>query len=99
APAGSPLFPYTTLFRSSWHAEGTSVPATVIGVVDDVRQASLAQETFPEIYVEYHQLLSQLERHPRAAQRQNELAFGFLSFAIQRSEEHTSELQSRENLV
>jgi putative ABC transport system permease protein len=67
----------------SWHAEGASVPATVIGVVDDVRQASLAQETFPEIYVEYHQLISQLERHPRAAQRQNELAFGFLSFAIQ----------------
>jgi putative ABC transport system permease protein len=54
----------------------------VVGVVEDVRQESLAQETFPEVYVHYRQFLSLLERWPELRRRQNEWAIGFASFAI-----------------
>ncbi len=65
-----------------WHLGERVVQAMVVGVVADIRQESLAQDTFPEVYVEYRQLLSLLDGLPQSAQRQNEWAIGFLSFAI-----------------
>jgi putative ABC transport system permease protein len=66
----------------NWYVGDTPAQMTVVGVVEDVRQESLAQATFPEIYVDYRQLLSLLERWPQFTRRQNEWAIGFLSFAI-----------------
>jgi predicted permease len=66
----------------NWYVGDAPVPMTVAGVVEDVRQESLAQETFPEIYVDYRQFLSLLERWPQFTRHQNEWAIGFLSFAI-----------------
>jgi putative ABC transport system permease protein len=66
----------------NWYVGETPVQMTVVGVVEDMRQESLAQETFPEIYVDYRQFLSLLERWPEYTRRQNEWAIGFLSFAI-----------------
>jgi putative ABC transport system permease protein len=66
----------------NWYVSDTSVQMTVVGVVEDVRQESLAQETFPEVYVDYRQFLSLLEKWPEYTRRQNEWAIGFLSFAI-----------------
>jgi putative ABC transport system permease protein len=66
----------------NWYVEAAPVQVTVVGVVEDVRQESLAQETFPEVYVDYRQFLSLLEGLPESAQRQNEWAIGFLSFAV-----------------
>jgi ABC-type antimicrobial peptide transport system permease subunit len=54
---------------------------TVVGVVENIRQESPTDEVFPEIFVEYRQFLSLLERAKQSAQRQNEHANGLLSFA------------------
>jgi len=66
-----------------WHfAQGHIQPMTVIGVVEDIRQASPTDEVFPEIFVDYRQFLFLMERAKQSPQRQNELAIGFLSFAL-----------------
>ena len=66
-----------------WHfAEGHIQPMTVIGVVEDIRQESPTDEVFPEIFVDYRQFLSLLERSGQKPQRHDELAIGFLSFAL-----------------
>src|SRR5690606_41561770 len=88
-PPTSPLFPYTTLFRSDLLAargqedhrhlaEGSDPPAHLEAA--DVRQAHVQ-----------HQHVHAAGAHPlhRLLPEQ----------AVLRSEEHTSELQSRENLV
>jgi len=66
----------------TWHLDTVPVQVTVVGVVEDVRQESLAQETFPEVYVEYRQLMAQMAMRPAIAGRQEGWAIGFLSFAI-----------------
>jgi predicted permease len=66
----------------NWYVGNAPVQMTVAGVVENVRQESLAQETFPEVYVDYRQFLSLMERWPQHTRRQNEWAIGFLSFAI-----------------
>jgi putative ABC transport system permease protein len=65
-----------------WYVGDTPVQVIVTGVVEDVRQESLIQDTFPEIYVHYRQFLSLMERWPDLTRRQNEWAIGFTSFAI-----------------
>jgi hypothetical protein len=66
----------------NWYVGDAPVQMTVAGVVENVRQESLAQETFPEVYVDYRQFLSLMERWPQHTRHQNEWAIGFLSFAI-----------------
>jgi putative ABC transport system permease protein len=66
-----------------WHfAEGHIQPMTVIGLVEDIRQESPTDEVFPEIFVDYRQFLSLLEKSGQKPQRQDGLAIGFLSFAL-----------------
>jgi putative ABC transport system permease protein len=66
-----------------WHfAKGHVQPMTVIGVVEDLRQGSPTDEVFPEIFVDYREFLLLMERAQQSPQRQNELAIGFLSFAL-----------------
>src|SRR5439155_8770222 len=60
-------------------------PATsmqVIGVVEDVRNTSPDREANPEIFVEYRQLLALQQQWGDSTQRQEQLAIGFLSFAL-----------------
>lgn len=71
----------------TWHLGELAVQMTVVGLVEDVRQESLVQETFPEIYVDYRQFLSLLEQRPSVTPRQNEWVIGFLSFAIRTSDD------------
>src|SRR5690606_41598180 len=98
-PPHSTLFPYTTLFRSleGFHLD---VPAPACrglaaGVVLEhqqrVEQPSRAGIAGPAIQLRRRDVLEMIEIRLQAAQR----AQPFLD----RSEEHTSELQSRENLV
>jgi putative ABC transport system permease protein len=83
-----------------WYVTGDApVQVTVIGVVEDVRQESLAQATFPEVYVDYRQFLSLLERSPAQARRQNAWAIGFLSFAIRTGESPESMMPTIRQLV
>jgi predicted permease len=82
-----------------WYVGSTPVQARVIGVVEDVRQESLAQKTFPEIYVDYRQLLAALEPWPQFQRSQNALAMGFLSFAIRTDDDPASVMPTIQRLV
>jgi putative ABC transport system permease protein len=66
-----------------WHV-GQNSPARmlVVGVVDDVRNTAPDREANPEIFVEYRHLLALQQRWGDSPQRQEQLAIGFLSFAI-----------------
>src|SRR5262245_31243762 len=55
---------------------------TVIGVVEDLRQTSPTDEVVPEIFVDYRQFLPVLTQWKESERKQNELADGFLSFAL-----------------
>jgi putative ABC transport system permease protein len=68
-----------------WHLGKNPVQMKVVGVVEDVRQESLADEPYPEIYVDYRQLLFLMEGSAELTARQNEWAIGFLSFALRTS--------------
>src|SRR5690606_40744148 len=85
-PPLSPLFPYTTLFRSRHLAR---------------QRLRRRVGERPRRRREHHALVDDLaqpevgDRQPQGVGRQHEDVLGFEV----RSEEHTSELQSRENLV
>src|SRR5690606_42121210 len=94
-PRISPLFPYTTLFRSFAMWLDTPEPKAVLNgsiffdmrplhgdhkLVDDMRADVVARARHADLFLAY------LARHAVARRPP-------------RSEEHTSELQSRENLV
>jgi predicted permease len=55
---------------------------TVVGVVEDLRQTSPTDDVAPEVFVEYRQFLPVLTQWKQTEQKQNELAVGFLSFAL-----------------
>src|SRR5690606_39851548 len=87
-PPRSTLFPYTTLFRSP------SALAGCQAVTPEVDPASRARRhqppSAPEASEQAGDAVLRLRRRPIPAQGGHPLV---------RSEEHTSELQSRENLV
>jgi putative ABC transport system permease protein len=57
-------------------------PVQVVGVIEDLRNTSPDREANPEIFVEYRQLLAVQQRLGDSPQRQEQLAIGFLSFAV-----------------
>lgn len=82
-----------------WYLGDDPVQMTVAGVVEDLRQESLDQDTFPEIYVHYRQLMAIMERVPDLHTRQDEWAIGFVSFAIRTNDAPTSVIQVVRRLV
>src|SRR5690606_40134043 len=79
----SPLFPYTTLFRS--HMD----PATAIAEMAQANNINL------RVYIDLNPGTNRTGIHPG---KEAEVLFEKAK-TLNRSEEHTSELQSRENLV
>src|SRR5690606_41139900 len=90
-PPVSPLFPYTTLFRSA-HALGGAEEQRVAQVVDLVR----ADRRRREVLLVPGEVGRRGGEEGDARARERDLG---RAREHQRSEEHTSELQSRENLV
>src|SRR5206468_10241648 len=94
SPPRSPLFPYTTLFRSKKGYSGNSASSTsyVVGI---------ALNQFPDTALWYEKKHSPNSHPHRTPQRQlpkpPTRSNGFWN--CMRSEEHTSELQSRSDLV
>src|SRR5258707_5886097 len=88
----SPLFPYTTLFRSACRVDAVLISKSggvfVNGWVDDraspLRQVKIAGKTWSK---------SLDSQYLGRARRPDEI------LAVERSEEHTSELQSRQYLA
>ena len=66
-----------------WHVgQGPPAQMRVVGVVDDVRNTSPDREANAEIFVEYRHLLALQQRWGDSTQKQEQMAIGFLSFAI-----------------
>src|SRR5690606_40038187 len=87
------LFPYATLFRAAELLEHRGARRGRAEAVDRNRLAGITDPTTPA------EGDARLDREPRARLgRQYLVAIG-LRLRFERSEEHTSELQSRENLV
>jgi putative ABC transport system permease protein len=80
----------TLLFRNGnpvgavvdWHFDKFRVAVTVVGVVQELRNESLDQEPFPEIFVHYRQLLDIVQRLKQPLPQQDQTALGLLSFAV-----------------
>src|SRR3712207_7256783 len=92
-PPRSTLFPYTTLFRSATGVYGTHVVA-VRGNYDDVNRLCT------ELSGERDWAFVNVNMRPYYAEGSKTLAFEVAEqLGWERSEEHTSELQSRQYLV
>jgi len=66
-----------------WHVDkGAVYQVHIVGVIEDVRNTSPDRAPNPEIFIEYRQLLALQQRWGDSMQRQEQLAIGFLSFAI-----------------
>src|SRR5690606_42076415 len=92
-PPAPPLFPYTTLFRSHDRV-GTGVQ----DVLGDIAEGGLRPENLEKALACARIRLADLGGHARAAGGLGQHLHAEQQ-ALLRSEEHTSELQSRENLV
>src|SRR3712207_8884993 len=87
-PPRSTLFPYTTLFRSLLHRSHRSHPTLMVLCVDRSHCSSA------------HRAETYLYRAcPADEKRRNDYAGKVPCYQRHRSEEHTSELQSRQYLV
>src|SRR3712207_9430395 len=95
-PPRSTLFPYTTLFRS--HGKSTLLAALEVGVYNhipgDGRELVITDPTAVKIRAEDGRRVEGVDIRPFI----NNLPNG-IDTATFRSEEHTSELQSRQYLV
>jgi len=66
-----------------WHARrAPHVPVQVVGVIADVRQGALHREPYPEIFMDYRQVIALQQGWELPAGAVDHLAFGFMSFAV-----------------
>jgi putative ABC transport system permease protein len=66
-----------------WHFDpAMTLPMTVVGVVEDLRQESPSDEVFPEVFADYRQVLAAFAKWGQKPFRQDVLAIGFASFAL-----------------
>ena len=67
----------------TWHCgKGDPVQVAIVGVVEDVRQASVERPPYPEVFMDYRQVLAIQKACGATTQQQEGLAFGFFSFAM-----------------
>lgn len=66
-----------------WHGgRGNPVRVQVVGVIGDVRQGALEREPYAEIFMDYRQVIALQERWGAQKGMVDQLAFGFMSFAM-----------------
>src|SRR5436309_6025732 len=90
-PPRSPLFPYTTLFRSVEAAERHMSPPAAIVIREPIRAVRGG-----DVGLDDDEIGCVVQGEPLHVLVLN---LNFIVISEIRSEEHTSELQSRENLV
>lgn len=66
----------------SWQLDKFQVAVRVTGVVEELRNESLDQQPFPEIFVDYRHLLDVARRGEAPLAQQDGVTFGVLSFAV-----------------
>lgn len=66
-----------------WHwVRGPHVSVQVVGVVADIREGALHREPYPEIFMDYRQVIALQQRRGVPAGGVDHVAFGFMSFAM-----------------
>jgi putative ABC transport system permease protein len=66
-----------------WHGRREPhVPVQVVGVIADVRQGALHREPYAEVFMDYRQVIALQQRWGLPAGAVDQLAFGFMSFAM-----------------
>jgi putative ABC transport system permease protein len=65
-----------------WYAGKGTATLSIVGIVEDLRNESLASEPYPEAFIEYRQLLRLLEQWGEREGARTETAIGRLSLAI-----------------
>src|SRR2546430_15593258 len=95
-PPRSTLFPYTTLFRSDLVVRELGLTCPLGGSLVDAEEVVLVDthhvRQLPEAFP-FDRVVEVIDHHPGGD------VATFSKASIQRSEEHTSELQSQSNLV
>jgi hypothetical protein len=66
----------------TWRPGGIDVPVQVVGVVEDVRQQRVAAAAYPEIFMDYRQVLAVHQTLNVPPQRLEQIVFGFMSFGV-----------------
>jgi putative ABC transport system permease protein len=66
-----------------WYVgKGPATPIQIVGVVEDVRNTSPDHAASPDIFIDYHQLLTLQQRWGDSPRGQAETTIGFVSFAV-----------------
>ena len=66
-----------------WHGgRGDPLQVTIVGVVEDVRQGSIARAPYSEIFMDYRQVIAAQVRRGAPTPMVEQLALGFLSFGV-----------------
>src|SRR5205823_14106596 len=98
-PLSRVLFPYTTLFRSLVREfELESFPAA-IAFVSRVAEIAERENHHPDIDIRYKRVLVRWSTHSAGGVTERDREMAARTSACERSEEHTSELQSLAYLV
>jgi putative ABC transport system permease protein len=58
------------------------VPVEIVGVVEDVRQTRVERPSYPEIFMDYRQVMAVHQRMGMPKQRLEQISFGFMSFGV-----------------
>ena len=58
------------------------VPVQIVGVVEDVRETRVERPSYPEIFMDYRQVMAVHQRMDMPKQRIEQISFGFMSFGV-----------------
>jgi putative ABC transport system permease protein len=58
------------------------VPVEIVGVVEDVRQTRVERPSYPEVFMDYRQVMAVHQRMDMPKQRIEQISFGFMSFGV-----------------
>ena len=65
-----------------WHVgKGPAVPLRIVGVAEDLRNTTPDHEPYPEVFIDYRDLLAIQQRSGEPPERRQQQALGLLSFA------------------
>ena len=65
-----------------WRPGKIEVPVEIVGVVEDVRQTRVERPSYPEIFMDYRQVMAVHQRMGMPKQRIEQISFGFMSFGV-----------------
>jgi ABC-type antimicrobial peptide transport system permease subunit len=65
-----------------WHVDKRTVKLQVVGVVNDLRNTTPEREPFPEVFIDYREVLKVQQALEQPPLWQHERALGLLSFAV-----------------